>query len=114
MTPLLVYTSNPADQGLAGFALALSHNLCRPVRLLPLTQLPAPDALRRQRLRVEQEELLESIAQVEHDLERFHFGEWAPDAGRESGLKSDRDALHARLRAVQAILGLGKGGQDHG
>jgi hypothetical protein len=108
-----VYTSNPADQGLAGFALALGHNLCRPVQLLPLTQLPAPDLLRRQALRVEREELLEQIAQTQHDLERFHFGEWAPDAGRENGLRFTLEALNNRLRAVDAILGLGKGGEDN-
>ncbi|MDO7853177.1 hypothetical protein [Hymenobacter convexus] len=109
-----VYTSNPADQGLAGFAVALSHNLCRPVQLLPLSQLPLPDPLRRQALRVEHAELVESIAQVEHDLERLAYGDVPADAGRENGLKADLNALQTRLRAVNATLGLGKGGEDNG
>ncbi|WP_201979297.1 hypothetical protein [Hymenobacter rubidus] len=105
-----VYTSNPADQGLAGFALALSHNLCRPVRLLPLTQLPAPDPQRRQALRVERGELLASIADAEHDLERLRYGDVPADAGRENGLLADVDALRSRLRAVNAMLGAPKEG----
>ena len=108
-----VYTSNPADQGLAGFALALGHNLGRPVRLLPLSQLPAPDPLRRQALRVEHAELLESIALTEHFLGLYERGEHQPDAGKENGLRFDLEALHNRRRGVVAVLGLGKGGKDN-
>ncbi|MDO7851588.1 hypothetical protein [Hymenobacter convexus] len=111
---ITVYTSDPADRGLAGFVLALGFNLQRPVRLLPLTRLPAPDPLRLQALRVERTELIESIAQAEHDLERLAYGDVPADAGRENGLKADRDALHARLRAVEAMLRVGKGGLHNG
>ena len=109
-----IYTSNPADRGLAGFAVALGHNLCRPVRLLPLSRLPRPDPLRRQALRVERAELVEAIAWAEHDLERRRYGDVPADAGRENGLQSDLNALQARLRAVNATLALGKGGEDNG
>jgi len=109
-----VYTSDPTDRSLAGFALALGFNMQRPVRLLPLTCLPAPDPLRLQALRVERTELVESISWAEHDLERLAYGDVPADAGRENGLKSDRDALLARLRAVNAMLGVGKGGLHNG
>jgi hypothetical protein len=110
---ITVYTSNPADRGLAGFVLALGFNLQKPVQLRPLSALPAPDPLRRQRLRVEHAELVEAIAQAEHDLERLHYGDVPADAGRENGLRFDLEALRTRLRAVEAVLSLGKGGVDN-
>ena len=108
-----VYTSNPADQGLVGFALALGHNLQRPVRLLPLAQLPAPDPLRRQALRVEHAELLEAITLTEHFLGLYQRGECPPDAGNESGLRFDLEALRNRLRGVKTVLGLHAPGADN-
>lgn len=113
MSVITVYTSNPADQGLAGFVLALGHNLCRPVQLLPLSQLPAPDLLRRQRLRVERTELVEAIALAQHDLDRYTYGEAQPDASRESGLRFDLDALTNRLRGVDTVLSTERGGPDN-
>ncbi|MDB5270223.1 MAG: hypothetical protein JWP58_3263 [Hymenobacter sp.] len=113
MSPITVYTSNPADQGLAGFALALSHNLCRPVLLRPLHALPAPDPLRRQALRVEHTELLEAIALAEHFLGQYERGERQPDAGNENGLRFDLEALHNRRRGVAAVLSLHTPGPDN-
>ena len=110
---ITVYTFNPADRGVAGFVLALGFNLQQPVQLRPLAALPAPDPLRRQALRVERAELVESIQRAEFSLEQYASGAWQPDAGHESGLKSDLDALQARLRAVQAVLGLEKGAEDN-
>jgi hypothetical protein len=110
-----VYTSNPADQGLAGFALALGHNLCRPVRLLPLTQLPAPDPLRLPQKRVERTELREAIEAVATHLALYAAGELAPDAGKEAGLRFTLDALNTRLKGVNAVLSsVEKGGVDNG
>ena len=108
-----VYTSNPADQGLVGFVLALGHNLQRPVRLLPLSQLPAPDPLRRQALRVEHAELLEAIALAEHFLRLYARGERQPDASHENGLRFDVEALRNRLRGVETVLGLHSPGADN-
>ena len=108
-----VYTSNPADQGLAGFALALGHNLCRPVRLLPLTQLPAPDPVRRQQLKTLRLELLDSIKTAEFGLEQYRSGAWQPDAGHENGLRFDLEALKNRLRGIDTVLGTEKGGEDN-
>lgn len=113
MTVINVYTSNPTDQGLVGFALALGHNLQRPVRLLPLAQLPAPDPLRRQALRVEHAELLEAIALAEHFLGQYQRGERQPDAGNENGLRFDLEALNNRRRGVEAVLGLHAPGPDN-
>ncbi|MBH8567548.1 hypothetical protein KB206_01535 [Microvirga sp. STS02] len=113
MSPITVYTSNPADQGLAGFALALSHNLQRPVHLRALTALPAPDLLRRQALRVEHAELLEAIALAEHFLGLYEQGERQPDAGHENGLRFDLEALRNRLRGVETVLGLHATGADN-
>lgn len=113
MVPLTVYTSNPIDPGLAGFVLALGYNLGHSVRLLPLAALPAPDPQRRQALRVERLELVEAIAQTQHELERFGFGDARADAGRESGLRYDLDALRSRLRGVETVLGTQKGGPDN-
>lgn len=110
-----VYTSNPADQGLAGFALALGHNLQRPVRLLPLTRLPAPDALRLQRRRVERLELVSAIEAVETHLALYAAGELQPDAGKEAGLRFTLDSLKTRLKGVNAVLSsVERGGVDNG
>ena len=113
MRAIIVYTSNPADQGLAGFALALGHNLRRPVHLRPLAALPAPDPLRRQALRLEHAELLEAIALAEHFLGLYERGERQPDAGNESGLRFDLEALRSRLRGVETVLGLHTPGADN-
>ena len=110
-----VYTSNPADVGLQGFALALGHNLCRPVQLLPLTALPAPDVLHLQRKRVEQRELLDAIEAAQTRLALFVSGDLQPDAGTEEGLRFTLESLHTRLKGVSAVLSsVEKGGVDNG
>ncbi|MBO2007577.1 hypothetical protein [Hymenobacter negativus] len=115
MTPIFVYTSNPADQGLVGFVLALSHNLRRPVRLLPLAQLPQPDALRLQQKRVEQRDLLDALEAAETHLALYASGDLPPDAGAEAGLRFTLESLNTRLKGVQAVLSSVEiGGQDNG
>lgn len=113
MSTLTVYCSQPANPQMATFLLALG--LAQGATVRPLAALPAPDPLRRQALRVERGELRETIAQVQHDLDRFAFGDWQPDAGRENGLRFELDALQTRLKGVEAVLGsTEKGGVDNG
>ena len=102
--------SSAEDQNLRGFVEAMSHNLGREVKLLPVSLLPAPDPQRRQALRVEQAELEESIQQAEDCLEQYRSGARQPDAGHENGLRFDLESLHNRLRAVNTVLGIEKGG----
>lgn len=112
MRPINVYTSNAAGSNLAGVVAALGMNLGRPVQLLPIEQLPAPDLLRRQALRLEQRELREDIQRHRATLAAYRNGERQPNAGRENGLLFDIEALGNRLRAVNGLLG--EGGQDNG
>ena len=112
-SPLLLYTSDSTDQGLHGFVEVLAMNLGRKARILPLTALPRPDTQRRQALRLERGELLESIQRAEFGLEQYCSGAWQPDAGHESGLRFDLEALKNRLRAVETVLGVEKGGADN-
>lgn len=114
MHPLTVYTSNPADRGLLGLALALEQNYHRPVRLRPLSELRPPDALRLQQKRVERLELLRAIEAVETHLALYAAGQLPPDAGKQEGLRFTLDSLHTRLKGMQAVLSsVEKGGVDH-
>lgn len=88
--PIHLYTLHTADLGAQGFALALSQNSRREVVLLPLAQLPPPDALRRQRLRLERLELVEA---------------------RASGQVADPVALRRRLAEIDALLAQPEGGR---
>ena len=114
MEPLNIYTSDPADNGLAGIVLALGQNLQREVHLRPLEQLPVPDPERRQALRVEREEIVESIHRAEWCLAQYRGGHWHRDASHENGLAADLDALLTRRRAIDRILGAEKGGVNNG
>lgn len=112
-SPLLIYSSHHNAPGLHGFVEALAMNLGRKARILPLSLLPRPDTQRRQALRVERGELLESIQRAEFSLEQYASGAWQPDAGHESGLRFDLESLRNRLRAVETVLGVEKGGADN-
>ena len=111
MEGLIVYTSVPASGQLATFlrAVAEAHH----VDVRPLSALPAPDEHRRQQLRVLRGELQESIDQAQRELNAFASGELQPDAGRESGLRYDLEALNRRLAGINTVLGTEKGGADH-
>ena len=110
-----IYTTAGVDQGVHGFALALSMNLCRPVRVLPVSQLPAPDALRLQQKRVEQRELLDAIEAADTHLACYTSGQLQPDAGAESGLRYQLESLNTRLKGVNTVLSsVEKGGEDNG
>lgn len=108
---LVVYTSEPASPQMATFLRAAAQGLHLDIR--PTTALPAPDPLRRPALRVERTELLASIALAEHFLGLYQRGERQPDAGNESGLRFDLEALRNRLRAVDTVLGLHAPGADN-
>ncbi|UOQ96641.1 hypothetical protein MUN81_15500 [Hymenobacter sp. 5317J-9] len=106
--------SSAGNTGLGGFIFTLSQNLERDVLLLPLSKLPTPDPLRLQALRVEKNEIEADLPHLEFALGKFARGEWGPDAGRENGLKADIDAAKTRLRAINAMLRVGKGGLHNG
>ncbi|MDO7875519.1 hypothetical protein Q5H93_12315 [Hymenobacter sp. ASUV-10] len=109
-----LYTSCPADLGVQGLAIALSHNFNLPVDVLPLSLLPAPDTERRQALRVERAELVEALQRAEWSLEQYRTGQWQPDAGHQNGLEFDRQALLTRREAIDRVLGAEKGGVGRG
>ncbi|MBF9239488.1 hypothetical protein I2I05_18995 [Hymenobacter sp. BT683] len=110
MEAINVYTSNATDQGLVAFTLALGMNLGRQINLRPLSQLPKPDPLRRQALRVERVEVLEQLKQAEFCLEQYACGAWQPDASHQEGTRFIVDSLTSRLRGLDAVLSTEKGG----
>ncbi|WP_210516434.1 hypothetical protein [Hymenobacter terricola] len=111
MQNLTVYCSQPASPQMATFLLAVQN--AHGVVIRPVSELPAPDPLRRQQLRVERTGLLEAIAVAAHDLDRLVYGEVQPDAGRENGLRFELEALKRRLSGVNTVLGTEKGGTDN-
>lgn len=107
------YTSQPASTGpLAELAQSLARP-GRPVRLLPLCELPPAQPLRLGPLRVEQQELLTSLAFTNWGLALLHNGTWQPDVVLETNLKLDRDALQTRLVVVNQLLA-GPAGEEVG
>lgn len=111
MNNLTVYCSQPASGQMATFLLAIGQ--AHHVVVRPIAELPAPDPLRRQQLRAERAELLEAIALAGHFLGQYQRGERQPDAGNESGLRFDLEALKNRLRGVETVLGTEVGGADN-
>lgn len=109
---LIVYTSQPASLEMATFLSAAAQGQYLVIR--PVAALPAPDPQRRQQLRTERLELRNDINAAEFGLEQYRSGAWQPDAGHENGLRFDLEALGNRLRGVETVLGLGKGGVDNG
>ena len=109
MNNLTVYCSQPASGQMATFlrAVEAAHH----VVIRPIAELPAPDPLRRQALRVERAELLEAIARTEFNLAVCTNGSFAVHSV--TALQSDLDALRYRLRAVNTVLGTEKGGPDN-
>ena len=110
---LPVYCSQPASGPMATLLLALAQAQGATIR--PLTELPAPDALRLPQKRVERLGLLGDIKAVEKHLALYASGELQPDAGAEQGLRFTLDALNTRLKGVNAVLSsTEKGGVDNG
>ncbi|MGI4762515.1 MAG: hypothetical protein ACRYF0_17520 [Janthinobacterium lividum] len=103
------YTSQPANGQLADLALSLSRK-GRQVRLLPLTDLPPAQPVRLGPLRLEQSELLTSLAFTNWGLALLYNGTWQPDVALETNLKLDKDALEKRLLEVNKLL-VQEGGQ---
>ena len=58
-------------------------------------------------------ELLDDIKTAEFSLEQYRSGAWQPDAGHESGLRFDLEALKNRLRGIETVLGTEKGAEDN-
>jgi hypothetical protein len=98
-TQLRMYTSSPATLQLAG--LGICGTLAARVQLLPLTELPTPNAQRLLALRVERNEIRRDLAVANWHLVQLEDGRCLPDACREVGLRA---ALKSRLRAVVATL----------
>ncbi|WP_310391478.1 hypothetical protein [Hymenobacter sp.] len=113
MQPLRLYTSAQADPKVMNLALDLTH-LGHRVQLLPLSQLPRPDARRRQRLGVERRVLRSALALAGCYLSLYRAGTWQPDAAAEDALAVDQEALQARLAEIDGVLGAEKGGPDNG
>ncbi|OWP62911.1 hypothetical protein CDA63_11880 [Hymenobacter amundsenii] len=65
---LNLYTSNPADAGFRSLATLLAQE--QPVQLRDLSELPAPDTIRRQRLRTERAALAQKLT-ADRDLVRL-------------------------------------------
>ena len=110
---LPVYCSQPASGPMATLLLALAQAQGATIR--PLTELPAPDALRLPQKRVEQLELREAIEAVATHLALYAAGELQPDAGKEAGLRFTLESLNTRLKGVNAVLSsVERGGVDNG
>jgi len=97
------YTSQPTSSHLAELAQSLSRR-GRQVRLLPLCDLPPAQPIRLGPLRLEQGELLTSLAFTNWGLALLQNGTWQPDAVLETTLKLDKDALEKRLKEVNQLL----------
>jgi hypothetical protein len=107
------YTSQPANGQLASLALSLSRK-GREVRLLPLADLPPAQPVRLGPLRIEQTELLQSLAFTNWGLALLDNGTWQPDQVLETNLKLDKDALEKRLTVVNQLLFAQEGGPANG
>lgn len=107
------YTSLPASPRLAELAQTLSRR-GREVTLLPLTALAPARPLRLGPLRIEQSELLQSLAFVNWGLAVLKNGSWQPDIELENGLRADKSTLEARLLVVTPLLRVEEGGQADG
>lgn len=114
MDAIHLYTSNPADQALVGFAQALGHNLGREVQLRPLAQLPAPDPRRLPQLRLERAHVREDLAGAELGLGHLCFVDKAATAAQAETLFARTQALRSRLAVLDAALGAEKGGPRNG
>jgi hypothetical protein len=97
------YTSQPANSQLAALALSLSRK-GRQVRLFPLTDLPPTMPVRLGPLRVEQGELLTSLAFTNWGLALLTNGTWQPDSDLQATLLRDKAALETRLTEVNQLL----------
>jgi hypothetical protein len=111
METITVYCSQPASGQMATFLLAAGQGHQLVVR--PMTELPVPDPQRRQQLKTLRLELLNDIKTAEFGLEQYRSGGWQPDAGHESGLRFDLEALKNRLRGIETVLGTEKGAADN-
>jgi hypothetical protein len=111
MQPIRLYTSSPETMKLA--ELGITGAIAQRVQLLPLTALPTPKPHRFDALRTERDEIRRDLAIAKWQLTQFATGAWPPDAGRESGLRADIDALESRLRAIIITL-QAVGGQSNG
>ncbi|MDB5268027.1 MAG: hypothetical protein JWP58_1067 [Hymenobacter sp.] len=109
---LIVYTSEPASPQMATFLMAAAQGQHLDIR--PTSALPPPDLQRRQALRTERLELEEAISLAVAELACFASGEAQPDAGRENGLRFDLDARRRRLAGIMTVLGTEIGGPDNG
>jgi hypothetical protein len=105
------YTSQPANNQLGNLALSLSRR-GRQVLLLPLAALPPTQPVRLGPLRVEQGELLTSLAFTNLGLRLLANGTWQPDIVLETNLKLDRATLEARLKEVNQLLAVEEGAQN--
>lgn len=103
------YTSQPANGQLSDLARSLSRK-GREVRLLPLADLPPAQPVRLGPLRVEQSELLQSLAFTNWGIALLCNGTWQPDAVLETNLKLDKAALEMRLLEVNQLLTVQEGG----
>ncbi|MDO7885323.1 hypothetical protein [Hymenobacter cheonanensis] len=107
------YTSQPTNGHLANLALSLTRP-GRQVRLLPLADLPPAQPLRLGPLRIEQSELLTSLAFTNWGLALLANGTWQPDVVLETNLRLDKAALEKRLLEVTQLLTAQEGGQVDG
>lgn len=100
--PLVVYTRQPESYPARVFAEYLATTSHRPVRVLPLSALPAPPSWlvrRRAQLTAEQTELREAIQGLTMGLalaaaDPHRFPDWAP------AWQADQEAHERRLRVV--------------
>ena len=102
------YTSLPASPRLVELAETLDRPH-RPVKLLPLSELPPVRPARLGPLRVEHSELLESLAFTNWSLALLANGTWQPDAKLEDSLLADQQALQGRIHEVAALLRVREG-----
>ena len=110
MQALRVYSSQPVGTKLA-CALQNLAQLGQPVVELPLAQLPPPASPHRQRCPLQDDlvRVTTRLVAIGDELDDHETGKCVLDAGYEQGLRSERDALLSRQRAILATQAAMKG-----
>lgn len=115
MSQVNVYSSLPESAQLAcafsGMRRAGLGIVVRPIEQMPATSTGRKDL---RRLRDQRNEVAQLLANLGLKLDMIETGCLRPDVGEEQGLRTERDALHARLRGLVKAIQTLEGGPSNG